>query len=1323
MALNTFKYINVYYNKGDKKPYDVNGKPIAYLGQDFVGANEATIVRFYIGSDTGVINAVADVKRPDGEKAFALLDKVNTAEGVAWEFPLTDWFCAKAGKLTIAFKAFNGVVTIVNNTIESNNLRVIVSDIFNIDIGYAPNSVEDAPPFDPNDVATFINALSGKLDKVSGINVVEALPTPTDGSLNGRWFLLKSDRTVFPYIESSESIIFSATTPNPIDVNPGDYWYNPTINVLSFAINIVTWVPITSTNGTTTPVFGDSAGLRFVNTFSFKLFITETLLLKDIGRLYVFNFNTPVEVELGVETLKLKSTGNGEVTADTAKLSWNQPNGTVNVGLYNDVNVGVGEDVIYYVKATGAITKGDVIQYAGFQGDHALAKRAVQSEINANPKLIMGIAKQNITNGDFGYVAHFGKLEGVDTKGFEVDSFVWFDSAGSTAGNWTITQPTAPNAKILLAVIIKAESSAEANNGILLVRPTIEPKLEELQNVLITSIANGQVLRWNATNSRWENTGALTTAESNITNLQGRMTAEEANVDNLQGRMTSAEGDIDDIESGATIVPRALGDQNGNTINTTYLTQSSASATYIPLSQKAQPNGVATLGADGRVIPSQIPGIVSSVEEYDTLEDFPEVGVLTTVYLALDTGLTYLWSGSSYVALSSSLALGETSTTAYRGDRGKEAYDYSQVGHLPLAGGTVTGNLVVGGDLTISGTTTTIDTETVGIKDNIILINSNQTGIPSSALKGGLEIERGDLTNFQFVFDESDDRFKVGQVGSLQTVATRTDDGTIANRGITFFNTSTNRLENNANIVIDSDNRVGIGTASPITQSKLDVNGSINLDGTTGTKVGFAISDTFSADSTTIGHYGLTTAGGSGLWLSGFFGLKLATAGAERMRITSTGNVGIGTPSPSTPLSVVVSDVPAIQIRRNSSANNASASIGFRIATSENQANIAEVRGIRTNRIDSGDADITFLTSSAGATVTEKMRIRDDGNVGIGTSSPVAPLQVATADATLYQRALKLANGSTTNGSGAYIEFPSTTVDNTGSRIGGGREDSGGASFIKFDTTNSSTVNLERMRITSTGNVGIGTPSPGQKLDVRGTSAGRVILGNFSNDTSAGGTEVGIRLAHSNLDVCSVNLVSKRVGANAGADFLVELANGVGTITERLRITEDGIVGIGTTTMYRTGLNVVSGGNGGQIAIRHPNQTGNKHWYIGVEGSNDIVNFYADNGQGVYMTRGATAWSANSDERLKTDLIPITDALNKLNTLRTVTGRYKKDEVGKSRSFLLAQDVLKVFPEAVDIKDDEDKTLGLRYSELVPLLIKGIQELKSELDELKAKVG
>ena len=75
---------------------------------------------------------------------------------------------------------------------------------------------------------------------------------------------------------------------------------------------------------------------------------------------------------------------------------------------------------------------------------------------------------------------------------------------------------------------------------------------------------------------------------------------------------------------------------------------------------------------------SQLPSYVDDVKEYANRSAFPETGEDGVIYVAEDTNLTYRWSGTQYVEISPSLALGETSSTAYRGDHGKTAYDHSQ---------------------------------------------------------------------------------------------------------------------------------------------------------------------------------------------------------------------------------------------------------------------------------------------------------------------------------------------------------------------------------------------------------------------------------------------------------------------------------------------------------------------------------------------------------------------------------------------------------------------------------------------------------------------
>lgn len=113
----------------------------------------------------------------------------------------------------------------------------------------------------------------------------------------------------------------------------------------------------------------------------------------------------------------------------------------------------------------------------------------------------------------------------------------------------------------------------------------------------------------------------------------------------------------------------------------------SATSAFIPLTQKGVAGGVAELDSNGRVPSSQLPSYVDDVVEYASRSAFPATGESGKIYVALDTNLAYRWGGSEYVEISPSLALGETSSTAYRGDRGKAAYDHTQL--FPIVDGKV----------------------------------------------------------------------------------------------------------------------------------------------------------------------------------------------------------------------------------------------------------------------------------------------------------------------------------------------------------------------------------------------------------------------------------------------------------------------------------------------------------------------------------------------------------------------------------------------------------------------------------------------------------
>ena len=118
---------------------------------------------------------------------------------------------------------------------------------------------------------------------------------------------------------------------------------------------------------------------------------------------------------------------------------------------------------------------------------------------------------------------------------------------------------------------------------------------------------------------------------------------------------------------------------------------------FLDVDLKGAANGVAELDANGKVPAAQLPSYVDDVLEYNGTSAFPATGEDGKIYVDTATNKTYRWSGTQYVEISQSLALGETSSTAYAGDKGKEAHDLAEAA-LPKAGGTMSGAIAMGGN-------------------------------------------------------------------------------------------------------------------------------------------------------------------------------------------------------------------------------------------------------------------------------------------------------------------------------------------------------------------------------------------------------------------------------------------------------------------------------------------------------------------------------------------------------------------------------------------------------------------------------------------------
>jgi len=116
--------------------------------------------------------------------------------------------------------------------------------------------------------------------------------------------------------------------------------------------------------------------------------------------------------------------------------------------------------------------------------------------------------------------------------------------------------------------------------------------------------------------------------------------------------------------------------------------------------------------------------------------------------------------------------------------------------------------------------------------------------------------------------------------------------------------------------------------------------------------------------------------------------------------------------------------------------------------------------------------------------------------------------------------------------------------------------------------------------------------------------------------------------------------------------------------------------------------------------------------------NNDYIDVVATS-NGVRLASGATSWAAISDERKKTPFAPFVNALNKVAEIKTGTGRYLTDDEAADRSFMSAQSVQAVLPQAVD--EDADGFLMLRTTDVIPLLVAALKEAKARIEALEAR--
>ena len=556
------------------------------------------------------------------------------------------------------------------------------------------------------------------------------------------------------------------------------------------------------------------------------------------------------------------------------------------------------------------------------------------------------------------------------------------------------------------------------------------------------------------------------------------------------------------------------------------------------------------------------------------------------------------------------------------------------------------------------------------------------------------------------------DNFTVGGTLTAQTINVQIITSSIE------FNTGSTRngaLSSNTHQFTGSvlmSGSVGIGTSTP--GAPLSVVG--NSSGYTFYSIGRN-----NADNASVISFRNSSSSTEYSWIESGVNSQLdfGTSGSYRMRITSAGNVGIGTSSPVSLLSLS-SDNPIISLIRNDNASSARGAINF-YATSILKWQIG------TNEI-SGTAGFEF--NFAGTNVA---LMNTSGSMGFGTNQLVGNITAAQV---------------TPNMTASRSQIAITTGGNYGNVIGSGVEKYLDLSFYGFTNAevarirswDESNVTLngsltfwtlpaggsvtERMRITSAGFVGIGViPQTWYStVSVIQVSSGGALWGiGFSNN---------IFSANEYLDAAGT---SKYIGADAASRYQQNAgahvwstagAGGAGSsisFTERMRITSGGLILINTSVGTST-LNLKSQTNNKLITSYNPSGGDGTIYVYGTSTSLDYAFNTYSVGNAFYLYNNGNysfAGSNVSDKRLKENIKNIDyNATEKL--MQLVPKSYNMiNHPDTKRSGFIAQEVKEILPDLITGTETNEEYLGLDYNGLLTLAVKAIQELKSENDTLK----
>ena len=753
---------------------------------------------------------------------------------------------------------------------------------------------------------------------------------------------------------------------------------------------------------------------------------------------------------------------------------------------------------------------------------------------------------------------------------------------------------------------------------------------------------------------------------------------------------------------------------------------------------------------DGKVPASQLPSYVDDIIEVANYAALPATGETGKIYLTLDNNKIYRWSGSIYIEIAAENAVWgqivgtlSNQTDLQSALNAKVPYT-GATANVDLGTHTLSSyNLVVNH---ASGSGVAAQITKGGNGEALTVVKSSGTGNAASITGGKTLISELNLTTSladayiasAAIWNAKQNALNgTGFVKISGTTISYDNNDYISGTGTTNFLpkfTSSGVIGNSQ--IFDNGSFVGIGVSSGL-------NRILQVVGTTP----ISHKHTSSPLEMIIGQF--DGSGNSVINNTANADLYFHTNNTRAISIKPTARVGIGTSFPSARFQVTETGGSGSNTNCALFSDSVSNTLGI---SNANGLNTVFSQSLASTPLAS-DLAFATTTNAINGTPIERMRITSGGNVGIGTTSPSAKLSLYdTSD--VY---LNISRGSS---------FINLGVDATGTFYNT-------SSIHRFLTASGST---EAMRITSGGNVGIGTTSPSNKLSIEGSTAridindgggaskkailieplgyggnsyariesynygtstggilalnatgGNVGIGTSNADARlrVSGTYNGTQAIFANVDGRGLEIAtSLTAGTNEAGSVLNARGAGSGTMifqtegSERMRITSGGRVLIGTTSGVGedfTSIFFNSGSTYSQaINIKDTNASASGTAYIVFRKSDD-------GGIGSITrigTTSAVSYNTTSDYRLKEDFKPI-NGLDLVSKIKVYDFKWKDNDARMDG--VIAHELQEVIPYAVTGEKDAEQMQSVDYSKLVPILVQAIQELKTEIEILKTK--